>query len=232
MVRKIFISAILLMGLFINNGYSQKGLKGLNDFKVPLGDWFEAGDAKLNPNNKKILLAIDGEGVFVNGKNGRTEHLISKEPHGNIKLELEFMVSKGSNSGVYFQGRYEVQIFDSWGKEKVSSLDCGGIYQRWDKERKEGKGFDGISPLVNACKKPGEWQKLSVIFKAPRFNAKGEKKRNARFKKVILNGTVVHKNVEATGPTRSSLDDIEESLGSLVLQGDHGPVAYRNIRIY
>jgi hypothetical protein len=62
-------------------------------------------------------------------------------------------------------------------------------------------------------------------FKEP----KGEKTKNALFKKVILNGTLVHRNAEVTGPTASSLDNKEEQFGPLMLQGDHGPVAYRNI---
>ncbi|SHE53613.1 protein of unknown function [Mariniphaga anaerophila] len=231
MIYKIFISAILLMGLFVNSGYSQNNPKGFDDFKNPKGDWFEAGDAKLNPDNERELLAVEGEGVFVNGTKGVTKHLFTKQPHGDIILELEFMLSKGSNSGVYLQGRYEVQVFDSSGKEKVGSGDCGGIYERWDEKREGKKGYDGIPPLINACKNPGEWQTYYIHFKAPRFNKKGEKKRNARFKKVVLNGEVVHKNVEATGPTRSSLDNLEEPTGLLMLQGDHGPVAYRNIRI-
>jgi len=57
----------------------------------------------------------------------------------------------------------------------------------------------------------------------------GEKIKNAVFKKVELNGTTVHKNVEVTGPTASSLDEKEEPFGPLMLQGDHGPVAYRKI---
>jgi len=221
----------LLIGIFVNDAFSQKKLLGIQDFKEPLGEWFEAGDTKLHIDDEKQLDALPGEGVFINGKSGRTVHFVTADQHGDLKLQLEFMVSKGSNSGVYLQGRYEVQILDSWGRAKIGSGDCGGIYQRWDKNRTENKGYDGVPPRVNASKPPGEWQSLSINFKAPRFNAKGKKKKNARFKKVVLTGIVVHKNVEATGPTRSSLDDLEEPLGSLMLQGDHGPVAYRNIKI-
>ncbi len=134
---------------------------------------------------------------------------------------------KGSNSGVYFQARYEIQILDSWGVEHPKYGDCGGIYERW----KDNQGFEGRPPRVNASREPGEWQSFDVIFRAPRFDAAGGKIANARFVKVIHNGTVVHENVEVTGPTRASTFEDEKPLGPLMLQGDHGPVAYRNLRV-
>jgi hypothetical protein len=128
---------------------------------------------------------------------------------------------------VYFQSRYEVQILDSWGVEKPKHGDCGGIYQRW----KDGKGFDGHPPRVNASRPPGQWQTFDVIFRAPRFDAAGRKVENARFIAVKHNGIVVHENVEVSGPTRASTFGDEKPTGPLMLQGDHGPVAYRNLWI-
>ncbi len=228
---RILIIVFVVIATFSNNVFSQKKFLGINDFKEPIGDWYEAGNAKLSAENEKFLDFVEGKGVFINGKDGRTKHFITKNSHGDIKLSLEFLISKNSNSGVYLQGRYEVQVFDSWGVENPACTDCGGIYQRWNTKKKTDRGYDGIPPLVNACKPPGEWQTLFVNFKAPRFNKNGEKVSNAKFKKVVLNGIVVHKNAEATGPTRAALDFIEEPLGPLMLQGDHGPVAYRNIKI-
>ena len=230
MTQRFFISMFMLVGIFINDAFSQKNLLGIKDFKEPLGDWIEASDVKLDTRDSTKLDMIAGEGVLINGEKGRTVHLITKEPHGDLKLKLEFMVPKGSNSGVYLQGRYEIQILDSWGREKMVSGDCGGIYQRWDENRQGEKGYEGTPPPVNACKEPGEWQTLFIIFKAPRFNDLGEKTSNALFEKVVLNGITLHENVEVTGPTRSSLDEEEGPAGHLMLQGDHGPVAYRNIK--
>ena len=230
MIKKIIISVLLVLGVFINHGYSQKKFLGINDFRNPLGDWFEAGSVKMDAENVKKLTAVDGTGVVVNGKEGKTKHLVTKEAHGDVTLELDFLIPEGSNSGVYLQGRYEIQVLDSWGRENPGSGDCGGIYERWDDSREgDDKGFEGTPPPVNACKKPGEWQHLFIKFKAPRFNSEGEKIKNAVFKKVKLNGITLHRNAEVTGPTRSSLDNIEEPAGPLMLQGDHGPVAYRNI---
>jgi hypothetical protein len=126
---------------------------------------------------------------------------------------------------VYLQGRYEVQIFDSWGVEKPGFGDCGGIYQRG----RDGERFEGHSPRENASRPPGEWQTFDIIFQAPRFDAAGGKTANARFVRVVHNGVVIHENVEVTGPTRAATFEDEKALGPLMLQGDHGPVAYRNI---
>jgi hypothetical protein len=231
MIKRISVLAFIITILMVNNVFSQEKYLSLKDFQKPTGDWFEAGDVKSSVQDEKKLDALEGDGVFMNGEKGRTVHFITADKHGNLKLKLEFMVAKGSNSGVYLQGRYEVQVLDSWGRTKMYGSDCGGIYQRWDENREGNKGYDGIPPLANASKPPGEWQTLYIDFKAPRFNSKGEKTRNARFKKVVLNGVVVQKNVEATGPTRSSLDNLEEPTGPLMLQGDHGPVAYRNLQL-
>ncbi len=198
------------------------------NWRPDIGSWFEAGGAGLDAANAKLLKAATGTGVMVNGPDGRTGHLVSKVEFGDVLAHVEFMVSKGSNSGVYFQGRYEIQVYDSWGVAEPQQIDCGGIYQRWDGKR-EPKGFEGHAPRVNASRAPGQWQSFDVLFRAPRFDASGRKTENARFIKVIHNGVVVHENVELTGPTRASLYQDENPTGPLMLQGDHGPVAYRNI---
>jgi hypothetical protein len=108
--------------------------------------------------------------------------------------------------------------------------DCGGIYQRWDGKRSP-KGYEGHAPRVNASLPAGRWQSYDVIFRAPRFDAGGRKTSNARFVKVIHNGIVVHEDVEVSGPTRAAAYKDEKPTGPLMVQGDHGPVAYRNIRI-
>jgi hypothetical protein len=114
----------------------------------------------------------------------------------------------------------------------LTFYDCGGIQNRWDKSRPEGEiGFDGFPPMVNACKAPGEWQSLDVLFRAPKFNSKGEKIQNAKFEKVILNGVVVQQNTELSAPTKGALSGNEVALAPFRLQGGHGPVAFRNIRI-
>ncbi len=194
------------------------------------GQWRLAGQVFMDPTNPKKLLWKPGTGVIVNGPEGRTIDLLSRREFGDVRAHVEFMVPKGSNSGVYFMGRYEVQILDSWGVARPKFSDCGGIYQRWDQNRQP-HGFEGHPPRMNASLPPGTWQSYDVIFRAPRFDADGNKIANARFEKVIHNGIVVHENVEVTGPTRAATYKDEKPKGPLMLQGDHGPVAYRNIWI-
>ncbi len=195
------------------------------------GQWSVAGDAELAPGDEKLLAAKPGTGVMINGPTGKTVNLLSKQEFGDVRAHVEFMVAKDSNSGVYLMGRYEVQVFDSWQKKSdYPGIECGGIYQRWDESRAPNdKGFEGHSPRVNASKIPGQWQTFDVVFRAPRFDKSGRKIANARFEKVMHNGILVHSDIEVTGPTRAGVHEDEKPLGPLMLQGDHGPVAYRNL---
>jgi hypothetical protein len=86
-------------------------------------------------------------------------------------------------------------------------------------------------PKVNACKKSGEWQKYVIDFQAPSYDGGGKKTSNAKFIKVELNGQILHENVEMKGPTPSGVPGKEAAQGPIMFQGDHGPVAYRNIKI-
>lgn len=196
--------------------------------KIPK-TWKIVGEVSTDWDQGDFLSTKPGKGILVNPakpKNG--PHLISGFEHGDMELELEFMVPKGSNSGVYLQGRYEIQIFDSWGKINLNSGDGGGIYQRFDQEKRQ--GYEGKPARVNVSKAPGLWQHYKIVFEAPRFNAAGEKVKNAKFVQVFQNGILIHENVEVTGPTTSALFEDEKPLGPLMIQGDHGPVAIRNIK--
>jgi len=202
--------------------------------KRPTGEWAMVGKAVKDPNDEKAIAVKEGKGAIYNGAKGRTVNLFSDAEHGDVAAHIEFLVPKGSNSGVYFQGRYEIQVYDSYGVEKgeYPGIECGGIYERWEESRGKGKeGFEGHSPRTNASRPPGQWQSFDVVFQAPRFDDTGRKVANARFVKVVHNGIVIHENVELTGPTRGAAFGDEKPLGPLMLQGDHGPVAYRNIRI-
>jgi hypothetical protein len=201
-------------------------LDGLDAWKKT-GEWKEIGDATLDEKNDRRLTGKPGTGAIYNGPKGKSIDVLSKDEFGDCELHVEFMVPKGSNSGVYLMGRYEIQVFDSWGVEKPEHSDCGGIYQRW----KDDKGYEGRPPRVNASKKPGEWQSFDITFKAPRFDASGKKTENAKFVKVVHNGKVVHENESLSGPTRASHWEDEKPTGPIMLQGDHGPVAFRNIKV-
>lgn len=234
MDRVVLVLAVIVCLLpLADAGAKSVSLTGedLSVWRGNAGQWKVVGDVFLNSANEKLLSVKPGAGVVVNGPMGRTSHLISKAEFGDIKAHIEFMVPRESNSGVYFMGRYEIQVFDSWKKTSpYPGIECGGIYQRWD-ESKDPKGFEGHSPRVNASRAPGQWQTFDVVFRAPRFDERGRKVANARFETVVHNGVLIHEDVELTGPTRASAYNDEKPTGPLMFQGDHGPVAYRNIRI-
>jgi hypothetical protein len=83
---------------------------------------------------------------------------------------------------------------------------------------------------VNAARAPGEWQTFVIDFQAPRFDG-ARKVQNAVFRRVELNGQVIHENVEVSSPTSGSLGLGEAATGPLMFQGDQGAVSYRNIRL-
>ena len=180
-------------------------------------------------------LKIAGEGkMLVNSttKDKTIPYLITKEEFGDVKIELEFMVPKGSNAGVYVMGRYEIQILDSFGREKFGSGDLGGLYQRWDPTRpKERQGYEGTCPKVNAAKPPGEWQTMKILFRAPRFDEAGKKIKDATFEQVHINGQLVQQNVTTSGHTQSAPFEGDAKTGPIAIQGDHGPIAIRSYKV-
>jgi hypothetical protein len=164
------------------------------------------------------LAMIDVQTAYLVNTAGGGVDLYTEAKFGDCTIELEFMVPKGSNSGIYVMGEYEVQILDSFGKTKVGPGDLGGLY-------------GASAPRVNAAKKPGDWQKFVIEFQAPRFED-GKKTANAKFLKVTLNDQVIHENVEMKGPTPSGITGKEAATGPVMFQGDHGPVAFRNIKVW
>jgi 3-keto-disaccharide hydrolase/PA14 domain len=207
-------------------------LSNFDAFKAPGKNWSIAGGVFADYKKDQAIEATAGKGVLVNiPDESNKDHLFTTFEHGDMDLELDFLLPKGSNSGLYFQGRYEVQLFDSWNKEIAESSDCGGIYERWDETKPEGsRGYEGHAPSVNACKAPGLWQHMKVSYRAPRFDSQGNKIENAKFTNVYLNGYLIQEDVEVTGPTRAAFFSDEKPTGPLMIQGDHGPVAFRNVR--
>jgi hypothetical protein len=178
------------------------------------------GEPAMSKSNPATLEVKPGGNALVNvvAGHGQSHDIVSKDKYGDIHLEVEVMVPKGSNSGIYLMGNYEVQVYDSFGVTKMRDLDMGALYS-------------AAPPKVNASKAPGEWQKYVIEFRAPKFDDKGNKTANAKFVKVELNGTVIHENVEMKGPTGGALENKESATGPIMFQGDHGAVAYRNIKV-
>lgn len=207
------------------------GKDELAAWRKPTGAWFVAGDAKVDPQHPSRLVGVPGKGVIINGPEGRTGNLFTSLEFGDLEAHLEFMIPGKSNSGVKLQGLYEIQICDSRGAKKLSGRECGGVYPRAELLPRYRYLDHGHAPLVNAAGAAGEWQSLDLVFKAPRFDASGKKIASARFVKVVLNGKVVHQDQELEAPTGHAWRLPEMRRGPLMLQADHGPVAFRSIRV-
>ena len=142
-----------------------------------------------NGNNKAEWLVKDGALTVVPGKGG----IQTKEKFEDYQLHLEWRsptVIKGEgqgrgNSGVFMQGIYEIQILDNYENVTYSNGQAASIYKQ-------------TPPLVNASRKPGEWQTYDIIWTAPRFNEDGTLAQNARVT-VLHNGVLVQNNTEILG---------------------------------
>ncbi len=178
-----------------------------------LDHWVKRG----NPSEPAGWKLVEGGAMEVAGGD-----IMTREKFGDHELHLEFRLpympgARGqgrANSGVYPQGRYELQVLDSYGLNGEDN-ECGGIYTL-------------AQPLVNMCAPPLVWQTYDITFRAPRFASGGERISAARIT-VVHNGTVIHDDLELEKPTGGALNGEEEGPGPLLLQ-DHGnPVWYRNI---
>ena len=165
-----------------------------------------------------------GDKGFETPKGGSPD-VYSQNEYGDCQLHVEFKIPEGSNSGVYLQGRYEVQIFDSFGKNwfDLKPSDCGGIYEQWINDA----GVGGHRPLHNAFRGPDTWNSYDILFRAARFK-NGKMVEKPRFVEVRCNGVVIQQQFALDGPTRGGLEGTKP-LGPIRLQGDHGPVSYRNV---
>ena len=151
--------------------------------------------------------------------------IVSKEKYQDFQLHVEFCEPKlgpevkgqeRGNSGVYLQGRYEIQVLDSYGLPP-SKVDCGAIYDR-------------KAPDVNACLAPGEWQTYDITFTAPKFDADGKKTANARVT-ILQNGKKIQDDAEIAGTTGDALSKESAKPGPVRLQYHGNSVKFRNVWI-
>ncbi|MEY2409002.1 MAG: hypothetical protein QOF48_1672 [Verrucomicrobiota bacterium] len=131
--------------------------------------------------------------------------LVTDKKFWNFTVQYEFQVPDGSNSGFYLRGRHEIQIFGDYKSGKPSKTGNGAIYNQ-------------TAPSEFASKPANEWQKAEVTMIGNKIT-------------VILNGKKIHDQVECNKATGSEIDNKVSEPGPIFLQGDHGTVAFRNIRI-
>ena len=152
--------------------------------------------------SKKKNQWIAENGIMKSPQSGA--NIITDQKFNDFKLHIEFRYPEGSNSGVYLRGRYEIQVEDNRGQEPSSTF-FGGVY-----------GF--ITPNEMAAKAPGEWQTYDVTLVGRRVT-------------VVANGKKIITDQIIPGITGGALDSKEGEPGPIMLQGDHGPIEYRNIII-
>ncbi|MDR2114881.1 MAG: DUF1080 domain-containing protein [Planctomycetaceae bacterium] len=239
-MKRMALSLMVVL-IFVSSVSAQAEKISLSDENL-LNQWqlvnskaenaWKIGTVALDPNDPRhLVLSPLKEGdtpCLVNTVPGNWTQLkprpgvdiYTKEKFGDCAVKIELFLTKGSNSGVYLHGEYEVQVADSFGKpdDKLGQGDMGAIYS-------------ATAPKTNATTEPGTWQKYEIEFVAPKFDANGNKTANALFKKITLNGKVIQENVEVKAPTGGGITMKEAATGPLMLQGNHGPVAYRNIEI-
>ena len=168
--------------------------------------------AKWSDNESGWQINKDGSVTVVFDGSGGIE---TKENFGSVQLHVEWKTSEDishknqsrSNSGVFLQGRYEIQILDSYKSPTYVNGQAGSVYKQY-------------IPLVNASRKPGEWQSYDIIFDAPKFDSDGNKIKSGYFT-VFHNGILIHNHVEILGTT--------ENVGppKNIAHGD-GPISLQN----
>lgn len=161
----------------------------------------------------------------------RAGNLASKQEFGDIQLHLEWATptqieGEGQgrgNSGVFLMGRYEVQILDSYQNKTYVDGQAGAVYKQY-------------APLVNASRRPGEWQTYDMIFHAPAFDEQGKVTKKARLT-LLHNGVLIQDHVELTGPTSLKGGTVADQppytkhppQAPLILQDHRNPMRFRNI---
>lgn len=155
-----------------------------------------------------------------------TGNIQTKQHFGDIQLHIEFKIpkdakkrqgQKSGNSGIYFMGKYEVQVLNSFENDTYPKGQAGAVYEQY-------------APLVNASLKPGKWQIYDIVFEAPKYNEKGNLI-NPPFLTVFHNGVLIQNHVEVSAPTTSYNKELPEKTmkGPLMLQEHNNNVSYRNI---
>lgn len=157
----------------------------------------------------------------------KTGEIATKESFGDCQLHIEWSSPASvqgnsqarGNSGVILMGLYEVQVLDSYNNPTYADGQAGAIYGQWP-------------PLVNATRKPGEWNAYDIVFEAPKFE--GDKVVKAAYITVFLNGVLLHNRQPSMGPMvyrQVAQYKPHAAQAPLVLQNHNSPVRYRNIWI-
>jgi hypothetical protein len=240
-MKYLFFSLSVLLAMQSESSAQQQGDPKATEVWQPVPPVIEPGNAQKAPSDAIVLFDGSSLNEWVSAKNGgqpgwtvENGILTVKGGAGDIKTKQQFSDCQlhiewrtpakvegdgqgRGNSGIFLMEQYELQVLDNYNNKTYSNGQAGSLYKQ-------------LIPLVNACRKPGEWQSYDVIFTAPRFKSDGTLESPARIT-VLHNNVLVQNNVELTGKTLYIGKPFYEKHGPLSIQlQDHGnPVSFRNI---
>ena len=235
MKRTTFVSTAVVALTILGGGSFASAAEFLSGIEWAEPVVIDPGTAEKAPSDAVVLF----DGTDMSQWNGADKWIVadgavtagrgtpkSKAEFGDCQLHIEWATAaevKGngqgrSNSGVFMMGKYEVQILDSYDNKTYFDGQCGAIYKQHP-------------PLVNACRKPGQWQSYDIIWKAPRFDDEG-KLLSPAFITVLHNGVLIQNHFELQGDTpydRAPAYKAHPEKGPITLQFHGNPIRYRNI---
>lgn len=195
-------------------------LENLSAFVEPSTGWRVVGNVSAVVEKQTPLEVEEGQGVLAFLVEDTKRHQLATQlQHGDLEMDLQFLLPKGGEAQLWLQGRYAIQLQDTWKQSlRTSGMLLGPT------------ATDNETPPVNACRAPGLWQELSLYFEAPRFDDEGNKVSNAKIHYLKLNGYTLFEEVELTGPSADAPAVDEVAQAALVFASLSGEVAFRHIK--
>jgi hypothetical protein len=225
-IRPLLIWLLAFPAVVYSQVSNDTTFNSLTSFESPDNIWSDVADVVINPNKFESFKKTSGSGIILAEAEKKESYLATKTAFGDVELEFDFLLGKATLSAVLLQGRYRLNLSDSWAQLSSSSNSMGGIGQL---NAQDSSGFSGVVPLMNVAKAPGLWQHVRIRFKAPQF-ANGSKTANAYFEEVYINDCLVQQNIELQGPSAGSKSANEESTGPIVFYSSNGIIALKNFK--
>lgn len=199
----------------------------LHEFDVT-GQWLQAETITVAVNQRDLKPTKGAANtILFNDPAAGESEISTKSGFGDTLINMEFLVTAGTQAAIYLQSRYGIALTDSHTKKSLEPEDLGGLLHRIV----AGKKVDGVPASMNAAKPAGEWQQLEIRFRAPRYDLANNKTDNAFFLDVKINGELVHSNTIAKGFVDGSKFPWEERYGPVMLRVTKGTLALRNVDI-
>lgn len=190
-------------------------LDDLTAFANPDPAWTIAGAAFASTTGEGGIRREDGKGVLTVAG---AKQVATGFPHGDLEMDLKFLLPRGGKAQLWLQGRYAIQLQDTW---KTDDKHCGMLVGPTTVD-------DHLAP-VNASRAPGLWQHLSFYFEAPRFDSNGVKLSKAKIHYLRLNGYTLFEEIELSGPSAGAMHADEVAEAALVFLSAGGEAAFKEI---